>query len=149
LGKRVVALDGDDLRSGLCSDLGFTSDDRRENIRRAAHVAHLLSRNGNIVVASFITPKEEFRTLARGIVGSEHFIGVYLRCSYQTCAKRDVKGLYGKADSNQIQNFTGKDSAFEEPGECELVIETTSQPKEESLDCITQKVLPYLQLTGS
>lgn len=148
LGKKVVALDGDDLRGGLCSDLGYSADDRRENIRRAAHVAQILSRNGSVVVASFITPKEEFRSLARSIVGQECFLGTYLRCSYQTCASRDVKGLYDKAKSNQIQNFTGKDSVFEEPGDCELILDTAIQTKEESLECAKKAILSRLGLPG-
>lgn len=145
LGKKVVALDGDDLRSGLCSDLGFGESDRRENIRRAAHVARILSRSGDVVVASFITPKEELRSLARDIVGEDCFLGTYLRCSYEVCARRDVKGLYVRASQNQLANFTGKDSAFEEPGDCEVILDTAIQSREESLACLKREVVRRLQ----
>jgi adenylylsulfate kinase len=108
-GHRTLMLDGDSLRATINSDLGFTDEDRRENIRRAAHIAQLSCQNDTIVIASFITPLERFRTLIREIVGSNQLFAVFLRCSYDTCASRDVKGLYAKAQKNAILSFTGKE----------------------------------------
>lgn len=143
-GRRTVLLDGDVMRAGLCSDLGFSAQDRRENIRRVAQVARLFSRNGTLVIASFITPTEELRQSARGIVGPENFVGVFLRCSYEVCAGRDVKGLYAKARQNQVPHFTGKDSPFEEPEASDLVLDTAGEAAFESFAKLEQAVMQRL-----
>ncbi len=122
-GRFTMILDGDNLRSGLNSNLGFTDDDRRENIRRTAEVAKLFASAGVVTFVSLITPREEFREMARGIVG-EAFHEVYVRASFEACSERDPKGLYQKAAGGGVANFTGKDSAFEEPAAADLVLNT-------------------------
>ncbi|MBL9114810.1 MAG: adenylyl-sulfate kinase [Verrucomicrobiaceae bacterium] len=114
-GKLTLHLDGDILRGGLNQGLGFTKEDRLENIRRAAEVAKLSVQSGCVVICSFITPLEEMRGLVREIIHKDDLLEVYVRCSFATCANRDVKGLYKAAAANQVANFTGKDSLFEEP----------------------------------
>jgi len=108
-------LDGDNIRSGLNANLGFTDDDRKENIRRIAEVAKLYLNSGLITIASFICPTRELRQLAREVVGAPDFVEVYVKASFETCAQRDPKGLYAKAKAGKIKHFTGKDSAFEVP----------------------------------
>lgn len=149
MGHYTMILDGDVLRAGINSDLGFSDLDRLENIRRASQIARLFCQNGTIVLASFITPQERLRELARNIVGPEDLVTVYLRCSYETCASRDVKGLYAKARLNQIPNFTGKDSSFEEPGLCDLIINTADQTPEECLAKVMNHIEARLRLASS
>ena len=108
-------LDGDNLRSGLNSDLGFSDEDRRENIRRVAEVAKLFVSAGVVTIEAFICPRAELRVLARDIIGAKDFFEVYVECSFETCEARDVKGLYAKAKAGGVEQFTGRDSAFE-PG---------------------------------
>jgi adenylylsulfate kinase len=108
-------LDGDELRRGLCHGLGYSDEARHENIRRAAEVARILAHTGIITIAAFICPRRELRELARTIIGEEDFVEVFVKTSFETCARRDVKGLYAKAASGEVSQFTGRDSAFEEP----------------------------------
>ncbi|MGB0742951.1 MAG: adenylyl-sulfate kinase, partial [Opitutales bacterium] len=103
-------LDGDNIRSRLNADLGFSDEDRQENIRRIAEVARLFLDSGIVVITSFITPKRELRVKAREIVGADDCTPVYIEASFETCAERDVKGLYAKAATGDVKNFTGKDS---------------------------------------
>jgi adenylylsulfate kinase len=108
-------LDGDNIRTGLNCNLGFTDTDRKENIRRIAEVAKLFANAGIVTIASFITPKKELRNLAREVIREPDFREIFVTCSFETCEQRDVKGLYAKAKSGDIKHFTGKDSAFEPP----------------------------------
>ena len=119
-------LDGDNIRSGLNRNLGFSDEDRLENIRRIAEVARLFAQAGVVTLTSFITPRRELRELARGIVGAEDFLEVYVEASFEACAERDPKGLYAKAASGSVAQFTGKDSAFEEPEVPDLSLPTES-----------------------
>lgn len=139
-------LDGDNIRSRLNADLGFSDEDRQENIRRIAEVARLFLDAGIVVITSFITPKRALREKAREIVGSEDFTPVYIEASFETCAERDVKGLYAKAASGGVKNFTGQDSSFEAPehGDPDWTITTDKQTEEESLDLLLQRVLPRI-----
>ena len=114
-GYVVQILDGDNIRSGLNNNLGFTDLDRKENIRRISEVAKLFAQSGIVTLVSFITPKIELREQSKLIIGDRDFTEVYVEASFETCAERDVKGLYAKAKSGEIKNFTGKDSAFEPP----------------------------------
>jgi adenylylsulfate kinase len=114
-GRLTRVLDGDNLRTGLNRDLGFSDADRAENIRRTAEVARLFADSGVIVIASFICPTRALRQLAREIIGAADFLEVYVHASYTACARRDPKGLYAKAGAGQVSQFTGRDSAFEEP----------------------------------
>ena len=132
-GKLTKLLDGDNVRTGLNSGLGFSDDDRRENIRRVGEVARLFVSAGVITICSFITPAKSLRSLARQIIGEDDFLEVYVKCSFEKCAERDVKGLYAKARDGGVKHFTGKDSAFEEPDEADLIIDTEAEPEAESL----------------
>ena len=114
-GIMTQLLDGDNIRTGLNRNLGFTDADRKENIRRIAEVAKLFANAGIVTIASFITPKKELRTLAREVIREPDFREVFVTCSFETCERRDVKGLYAKVKSGDIKNFTGKDSSFEPP----------------------------------
>jgi adenylylsulfate kinase len=132
-GRLTQLLDGDNVRTGLNSGLGFSDDDRRENIRRVAEVARLFTSTGVITLCSFITPARSLRSLARQIVGEDDFFEVYVKCSFDKCSERDVKGLYAKAKAGGVKHFTGKDSAFEEPEEADLIIDTENELVAESL----------------
>ncbi len=122
-GMAHMVLDGDSVRQGLSADLGFSTQDRRENLRRVAHVAKMFSEKGYICLCSFITPFEEERQLVRSIV-QENFFLVYIDCPLNACIERDPKGLYRKALSGQIANFTGISQDFEKPSHCDLRIDT-------------------------
>lgn len=122
-GRFVVILDGDNFRHGLNSDLGFSDDDRKENVRRVSEVAKMFASQGVIVLVSVITPKRELRSQARKILG-DLFQEVFIKASFETCASRDPKGLYAKVAAGEIKQFTGKDSGFEEPDSAELIIDT-------------------------
>ena len=139
-------LDGDNIRSRLNSDLGFSDADRQENIRRISEVARLFLDSGMVVFTSFITPKRELRDAAREIVGADDFTPVYVKASFETCAERDVKGLYAKAKAGGVKHFTGKDSSFEEPAEgaSDWVISTDELSEEASLNLLIEKVLPLI-----
>lgn len=122
-GRFTTILDGDNLRSGLNSNLGFSDEQRQENIRRFAEVAKLFVEQGVITFVSAITPREELRDLARGILGGD-FFEVYVEASYEACEERDVKGLYAMAARGEIEDFTGKQSSFESPKNPDLTINT-------------------------
>ncbi len=140
-GRFTSILDGDNLRAGLNSNLGFSDEDRAENIRRNSEVAKLFASQGIITFVSVITPRRELRALARKTMG-EDFIEVFVKADYASCAKRDPKGLYAKAQAGKIKQFTGKDSGFEEPeGEAELVLDTDALSAEES----AQQLLDFIQ----
>jgi adenylylsulfate kinase len=142
-GRMTVILDGDNLRTGLNSNLGFTDDDRTENVRRVAETAKLLAGQGIVVFVSVITPLRRHRAAAREIVGASDFHEVYVKADFDTCAERDPKGLYAKAKEGKIGQFTGKDSGFEEPENAELVLDTQSF----SLEQCTAGLLGYLRST--
>ena len=142
-------LDGDNIRSRLNSDLGFSDEDRQENIRRISEVARLFLDAGIVVFTSFITPKRELREAASGVVGASDFTPVYVQASFETCAERDVKGLYAKAAAGGVKNFTGKDSSFEEPvaGDPDWIISTDEQSEEDSVNELLERILPLIQNT--
>ncbi|MBD5779349.1 adenylyl-sulfate kinase [Pelagicoccus sp. NFK12] len=144
-GKHVYVLDGDNIRTGLNAGLGFSDEDRRENIRRIAEVSKLFADAGMITLNSFITPSEELRSLAREIIGKDNLIEVYVKASFETCKQRDVKGLYAKMEKGLVPNFTGKDSGFEEPKVTDLVIDTEAQSVEESLQALVDFVAPRVE----
>jgi adenylylsulfate kinase len=140
-------LDGDNVRTGLNSNLGFSIEDRTENIRRIAEVSRLLVDAGLVVVNSFITPMRANREAARRILGAD-LLEVYVNCSFDTCAARDVKGLYAKASQGGVPQFTGKDSLFEEPERTDLTIRTEDETPEESLQRLYDFVLPQISFHG-
>lgn len=145
-GRVTKLLDGDNIRTGLNQDLGFSDEDRSENIRRIAETSKLFVEAGIVVINSFITPLRQQRALAREILGAEDFIEVFVRCSLETCAARDVKGLYKKAREGQLGQFTGKDSAFEEPEHADLTVSTEAVPMETSLDHLYEFVAQRIKI---
>lgn len=145
-GRLVKALDGDNVRTGLNRNLGFSDEDRLENIRRVAEVAKLFADCGVIVVASFITPQEELRQLVREIVGGEDLLEVYVKASYDTCAARDPKGLYAKVAAGEVKNFTGRDSSFEEPASPDLVLDTETHDEDACLELLRSAVAEKILL---
>ena len=130
-GHFTTILDGDNVRTGLNSNLGFSDQDRLENIRRLAETAKILVSQGIITFVSAITPRGELRDLARGLIGDDLF-EVYVKASYEACEKRDVKGLYAKAARGEIEHFTGKDGSFEPPQTANLVIDTENTTVEDA-----------------
>ena len=142
-GSKLEVLDGDIVRENLSKGLGFSKEDRDTNIRRIAFVADLLSRNGVPVITAAISPYREIRDEAREMMG-ERFIEVYVKASVEVCAERDVKGLYAKAFSGEIKEFTGVSDPYEAPESPELVIDTEAQSPEES----AKQIVDYLESHG-
>ena len=133
-GKHCYILDGDNMRSGLCSDLDFSDSARDENIRRVAETARLMFNSGLIVIVATISPFKRHRDFARSLFPSDDFYEVYINASYEECAERDIKGLYKKAKSGKVKNFTGKTSNYEIPVNPDLNIKTHSQSVKESVE---------------
>jgi len=136
-------LDGDNLRCGLNNNLGFSAEDRHENIRRSAEVAKLLSGMGIITIASFITPFASLRGLAKNIIGSS-MLEVFVDTDFAECQRRDVKGLYAKAGAGEVAQFTGKDSNFERPEHADLHLQTGGMTPQQSFEQLLAFVRPYL-----
>ncbi len=126
-------LDGDNIRSGINANLGFTADDRRENIRRIAEVAKLFVDTGIITIAAFISPTEELRNLARDIIGPADFKEIYISTPLAVCEARDVKGLYARARRGEVRHFTGVSAPFEAPSDPTLTLDTSRLSLEESV----------------
>ncbi len=143
-GKHTMVLDGDNVRMGLNKDLGFKESDRIENVRRIAEVAKLMNDAGLIVLTSFISPYIRDRRLARETIGQENFIEIYVATSLEECEKRDVKGLYQKARKGEIPNFSGISSPYEVPENPEIVIDTTGQAVEESVEYLLEEIKKYI-----
>lgn len=141
-------LDGDNIRSRLNQDLGFSDEDRVENIRRISEVARLFVESGVVVFASFITPTRALRESVADIVGADDCTRVYVKASYETCAKRDVKGLYAKAAAGSVKDFTGKDSGFEPPqsDDPDWVIDTDALSEEDAVQQLLDLMLPMIKV---
>jgi adenylylsulfate kinase len=143
-GLLTQVLDGDNIRSGLNNNLSFSHTDRLENIRRISEVAKLFANCGVVTLASFITPTEAIRQMAKAIIGEDKYIEVYISTSLEACEDRDVKGLYDKARQGIIKNFTGIDSVFETPQNPAIIIPTEGFTVEESVqklyDFIIEKI---------
>lgn len=148
-GRFTTILDGDNLRTGLNANLGFSDDDRLENVRRIAEVAKVFVSQGIITFVSAITPRGELRDMARGILGDDLF-EIYVKASYEACEQRDVKGLYAKAARGEIAHFTGKDGSFEAPSNPDLVLDTESSTIEDAafelLEAIREKIAAHRPL---
>ena len=129
-------LDGDNVRTGINNNLGFSEADRTENIRRIAEINKLFLDAGIVTINSFVSPTKDIRDLAKSIIGEQDFYEVYINASFEECAKRDVKGLYKKAIAGEIKNFTGLDAPFEAPSDAALEIKTAEQNIEESIETI-------------
>jgi len=137
-GCQVMMLDGDNVRHGLCGDLGFSDQDRSENIRRVGETARLFYEQGNIVICTFISPFHEDRDFVRSIVPDGAFHEIFIKCDLNVCKRRDPKGLYKKAEAGEIKDFTGIDSPYEEPLNPEVVVETDIQSVESIVDQLEQ-----------
>lgn len=144
MGCRTYVLDGDNVRHGLCGDLGFSDADRVENIRRVGEVAKLFTEAGVITLTAFISPFIADRDRVRGLVADGDFIEIYCQCALDVCEERDVKGLYKKARAGEIPEFTGINSPYEEPPNAEICVDTAALSLDESVD----KVIAYLKEKG-
>ena len=140
----MFILDGDNIRHGLNRDLGFSPEDREENIRRIGEVAKLYTEAGFLVLTAFISPYRKDRDRVRALFTQGDFVEVYVKAALSVCEARDVKGLYKKARQGEIKDFTGISAPYEEPENAEMVISTNDETKEES----THKLLNYLVEKG-
>ncbi len=139
-------LDGDNIRSGINNNLGFSADDRRENIRRIAEVGKLFVDTGIITLAAFISPDNEMRGMASDIIGADSFLEVYVSTPLEECERRDVKGLYAKARRGEIKNFTGISAPFEAPMSPALNLDTSKLSLQESVERLLEMILPKVSL---
>jgi bifunctional enzyme CysN/CysC len=142
MNRHTFLLDGDNVRHGLNKDLGFTDADRVENIRRVGEVAKLMTDAGLIVITAFISPFRAEREMVRSMMAPGEFIEVHIDTPLAEAEKRDVKGLYAKARSGQLKNFTGIDSPYEPPAQPEIRIDTTGLTPEEAADLIVATLIP-------
>ena len=140
-GCKTFVLDGDNVRHGLNSNLDFSDNDRKENIRRIGEVAKLMLESGLIVMTAFISPFREDRAAVRNLISNNDFIEIYCKASLKTCEERDVKGLYKRARAGEIKNYTGIDSPYEAPENPELIIDTDK----ETLDDSVSKIYNFLE----
>ena len=138
-------LDGDNIRSGINNNLGFTEADRVENIRRIAEVSKLFIDTGVITIAAFISPNSDIREMAANIIGQDDFLEIYVSTPIEECERRDVKGLYAKARKGEIKNFTGISAPFEAPAHPALMLDTSVLSLEESVNKLLELILPKIQ----
>ena len=138
--KLSYVLDGDNVRHGLNKDLGFSPEDRNENIRRISEVANLFADAGLIAITAFISPYRKYRNFCRELVGNGRFVEIYTKASLETCEKRDPKGMYKKARAGEIKDFTGIDAPYEEPENPELVVDTDKETVDESAEKVMKKL---------
>jgi adenylylsulfate kinase len=145
-GHLSMVLDGDNVRTGINANLGFSEEDRLENIRRIAEVSKLFVSCGVITINSFVSPTRDIRQLAADIIGQDDFIEVYINAPFEVCAERDVKGLYKKALAGEIKNFTGLDAPFEAPENPAIEIKTHEEDIETSVQKIFDHLLKRIQI---
>jgi adenylylsulfate kinase len=145
MGYLTQLLDGDNLRTGINNNLGFSEEDRNENIRRTAEVAKLFTNAGLITICSFITPTLKSRQIAKEVIGDSDYYEVFINCPLEICEQRDVKGLYAKARKGEIKNFTGIDSPFEFPENPDLELKTDHFSIESCHDKLVDAVLPKIK----
>ena len=139
-------LDGDNIRSGINNNLGFSPADRVENIRRIAEVSKLFNDTGVITIAAFISPNNELREMASSIIGKENFLEIYVNTPIEECERRDVKGLYAKARKGEIKDFTGVSAPFEAPEHPALSLDTSVLSLEESVNRLLGLILPKVKI---
>ena len=139
-------LDGDNIRSGINKNLGFSPADRVENIRRIAEVSKLFIDTGVITIAAFISPNNELREMASSIIGKENFLEIYVNTPIEECERRDVKGLYAKARKGEIKDFTGVSAPFEAPKHPALSLDTSVLSLEESVNRLLELILPKVKI---
>lgn len=145
MGYLTKLLDGDNLRSGINNNLGFSEEDRTENIRRAAEVSKLFAQCGVVTICSLISPTAAIRSMARDIIGPDLFHEVFINCPLEVCEERDVKGLYAKARNGEIKKFTGIDAPFENPASPSLEIRTDLHSVEECQTQLLESILPKIK----
>jgi adenylylsulfate kinase len=150
-GCRAFVLDGDNMRQGLSSDLGFSDGDRAENLRRAGEVAKLFAQSGTIVLAAFISPLSKDRGYIRNLMQGENFFQIYCDCPLEICERRDPKGLYKQARAGLIASFTGISSAYERPQDADLVLRTGEIAAIECIDSVLEllrrkEIIPRIAL---
>jgi len=145
LGYFSMLLDGDNLRTGINNNLGFSEEDREENIRRTAEVAKLFGGCGIVTICSFISPTHYIQSMARSIIGEDLYREVFIDCPLEVCEERDIKGLYAKARRGEIKNFTGIDSPFEPPLKPDLKIKSAEESKEESHQRLVEYVIKEIK----
>lgn len=138
-------LDGDNIRCGINAGLGFSAEDRMENIRRIAEVGKLFVETGIVTLAAFVSPTNEYRQMAREIIGSEDFIEIYVSTPLEVCERRDVKGLYARARRGEVKDFTGISAPFEIPEHPAMSVDTSRQPLEESVKQVINMIANKLQ----
>lgn len=138
-------LDGDNIRTGINNNLGFTEADRIENIRRIAEVAKLFVDCGIVTIAAFISPTEQIRQMASQIIGPDDFLEIYVSTPLEVCEQRDVKGLYKKARQGEIKNFTGISAPFEAPAHPAVTIDTSAHTLEESINLLKKIIMPQIK----
>lgn len=138
-------LDGDNIRSGINNNLGFSEEDRVENIRRIAEVSKLFVDTGVVTIAAFISPNNDIRRMAADIIGREDFIEVYVNTPLEVCEQRDVKGLYARARRGEVKNFTGISAPFEAPENPAICLDTSVLTLEESVNKLLDLVLPMIK----
>ncbi|HBH34874.1 MAG TPA: adenylyl-sulfate kinase [Gammaproteobacteria bacterium] len=143
-GLQVTVLDGDNVRHGLCSDLGFSPEDRRENLRRIGEAAKLFLESGTIVLAAFVSPCRADREQVRSMMPHGDFVEAYCQCDVDTCIRRDPKGLYAKAIKGKIPNFTGISAPYEEPLRPEITISSGAESVEDGV----KKLITLLEDSG-
>lgn len=147
-GYLTQILDGDNIRTGINNNLGFSPEDRKENIRRIAEIAKLLINSGVICLCAFVSPSEETRETVRNIVGQDDFLEVFVSTPLEVCEKRDVKGLYQKARNGVIKNFTGISAPFEIPKNAKLSIDTSDKSVEECVVILLDKLFSKIEYQG-
>ena len=138
-------IDGDNVRCGLNAGLGFSPQDRKENIRRVAEVCRLFTQTGIVTIATFISPARELRDMARNIIGADDFMEIYVSTPLEECERRDVKGLYARARRGEIKEFTGVSASFEAPLSPDVDIDTSRLGVEECVERILEAVLPRIK----
>ncbi|WP_027360614.1 adenylyl-sulfate kinase [Desulforegula conservatrix] len=143
MGCQAYVLDGDNVRHGLCGDLGFSATDRTENLRRIAEVAKLMTDAGIIILAAFISPSGSDREKVKKMFGNGGFLEVYCRCDPDICESRDVKGVYKKAKNGEIDNFTGVSSPYDVPLTPDLVLDTANDPLNECVEKVLVMIREY------
>lgn len=149
MGCQSYVLDGDNVRHGLCADLGFSMSDRHENIRRVGEVAKLMVDAGLIVLTAFISPLRADRDRVRGMLEPHEFLEVYVRCPIEVCEARDVKGLYRRARAGEIPEFTGVSSPYEEPTQNELTLDTHLSGIEQSVEAVVDLLRAQALIGGN
>lgn len=145
LGYLSQVLDGDNIRSGINNNLGFTETDRLENIRRIGEVGKLLMNCGIVTISCFISPTRAMRQQAKDIIGAENFIEVFISTPIEVCEQRDIKGLYEKARKGEIKNFTGVDAIYEPPIDPDVNVDTSQYSIEESVKIVLDHIIPMIE----